>query len=190
MERIEFVAPLRVRWRVAEEPTPYAVGRPRVYLDTSIPSYLVGRVNTQREIERRQRITEVWWRQYRHRSALFVSEEVKDEARAGDATLAQRRLDLLIGIDSLDDSPESNELASALIDRRVLPVTAKIDAKHIAIAATHSMQYLLTWNCKHMANPFNAQRIVQTCELLGFRSPKICTPEVLMRIYRHERPNP
>ena len=191
MERIEFVAPLQVRWRVAEEPTPHGAGlRPRVYLDTSIPSYLVGRLNPNREIERRQRITDTWWRRHRHHSAIFISDEVKEEAKAGNEELAAQRLTLLEGIESLHPSSRSEEIASALIELGALPPKAKIDAKHIAIAAAHSMHYLLTWNCRHMANPFNAHRIVQTCEMLGFRSPKICTPEVLMRIYRHERPNP
>jgi hypothetical protein len=190
MQRIEFLAPLQAHWRVAEEPTPYGVERPRVYLDTSIPSYLTNRLNRQADVVRRQRITDIWWRRYTARFELFVSDEVKKEAAAGNTVLAQQRLKFLQGITSLDSSLQSTALAALLIETRVLPLTARTDAQHIAIAATHSMHYLLTWNCKHMANPFIAHRLVQSCEMLGFRSPKICTPEVLMRMCHHERPDP
>ncbi len=140
MERIEFIAPLQVRWRVAEEPTPYGVGRPRVYLDTSIPSYLVGRLNTQQDIARRQRITDVWWKRYRHRFELYVSEEVKKEARCGNAALAQQRLDLLDGIDSLHRLTPIRR-ARVASDRKASACLTSEDQmpRHIAIAATHSI---------------------------------------------------
>lgn len=191
MERIEFTAPLQARWRIAEEPTPYGVERrPRVYLDTSIPSYVPDVLSTQKDVARRQRITDVWWRRYRERFELYISSEVEREAKAGGETHAQRRMERLLGIKRLPVSLQSRELASLLVHTGVLPIKADADATHIAIAAVNDIEYLLTWNCKHMANPFIARRVVQTCEKLGFRSPKICTPEVLMRACRHERSYP
>ena len=102
MESIVFSAPLEAKWSVAEESTPYGVVRPTVYLDTSIPSYLTDRLHHRREIARRQRITDVWWKRYRKRFALYISAIVTWEAGRGLEHYAKRRCGYLKGIPELE----------------------------------------------------------------------------------------
>lgn len=187
MESIAFSAPLEARWKVAEEPATYGVVRPTVYLDTTIPSYLTNLPHRRRDIARCQRVTRVWWRRYRGHFELRISDRVRTEARGGNELFANRRLAVLHDIIELEIYPESERLAALFVDRGILPATARKDAEHIAISAIHSVQYLLTWNCKHLANPFIARQVVRTCEREGYRCPTICTPETLMRACTHAK---
>ena len=190
MHSIQFSTPWTPRWRVADEPAIYGVARPTVYLDTSIPSYLTNRLSARLDVARNQRITDVWWRRYRSRFELRISEVVYSEAEGGNKQRAKQRLAVLESIQWLDPSPQSDALASMMLARGLLPHKAEKDANHISIAAFHAVQFLLTWNCKHMANPFIARQIVRMCESEGLRCPKICTPTTLMRLCQHERSNP
>jgi hypothetical protein len=155
--------------------------RPTVCLDTTIPSYLTARSRRNLLSVRRQRVTRIWWGRYRRCYELRVSYRVISEAFAGDPLYANQRARILDGIEFFDSSPQSEELATHLIGDGLLPGKARSDAEHIAIAAVHSVHYLLTWNCKHLANPRIARNVVRTCEQMGFECPKICTPEQLMR---------
>ena len=172
---------------VAEESADDA-RRPTVYLDTSIPSYLTAWQSRDFLIAHRQRITHIWWHRHRHRYTLRVSERVHVEAAAGDIDAAAARRNALSGIDSLDFDSDAKCLSEKLIGSSMLPPRALADAEHIAIAARNSIQFLLTWNCTHLANRVIHRAIVRTCEVHGFRCPEVCTPEQLMRIYTHERP--
>ena len=173
---------------VAEESARYDEPRPAIYLDTTIVSYLTARLSRQISIARRQRITRIWWSRYRHRHTLWVSPIVANEAEAGNAASATARLDVIAGVDILPSDPPSSHLAEKLVGGGRLPEKARTDAAHIAIAATNSVPLLLTWNCKHLANPIIQRKIVRVCEAEGFRCPEICTPEYLMRTYTHARP--
>lgn len=172
---------------VAEEPAAYVRARPTVYLDTSIPSYLTARMSSDLAIARRQRITRVWWERYRPRYTLCVSGRVLTEAGAGDLVAAQERLRALDVASVLGPNEKSRLLAARLNADGLLPVKAWADAEHIAIAAAHSMAVLLTWNCRHLANPSVLRKVVRTCEEHDLVCPDICTPEKLMRTYAHER---
>ena len=172
---------------VAEEPATYVGARPTVYLDTSIPSCLTARLSRDVEIARRQRITRVWWETYRGDYDLWVSERVLSEAGSGDSGAAQERLVALAGVSSFNPSAESDALVIRLIGNGLLPEKARADAEHIAIAATNSVRFLLTWNCKHLANLVIHRGVVRMCEAHGFRCPSICTPEKLMEASTHER---
>jgi hypothetical protein len=161
---------------------------PTVYLETSVVSYLTARLSRSLLIARRQRLTRVWWHRYRHQHPLRISVHVLQEAGGGDSEASQARLAAIQGIDMLPFDAPSEHLAEKLVGNGRLPEKALADAEHIAIAATNFVPLLITWNCKHLANPQLHRAIVQVCEVEGFRCPEICTPEHLMRTYAHERP--
>jgi predicted nucleic acid-binding protein len=111
---------------------------------------------------------------------LKVSDFVWAEAQDGLPEAAQRRLQVLDGITLLESVPEVDALAQALLDTGAVPAKAKFDALHIAIAAVHGIDYLLTWNFKHIANAEKWASIEIACKQQGFRMPRICSPLELM----------
>jgi hypothetical protein len=177
------------QYYVAEEPAACPDARRTVYLDTTIPSYLTARSRRDLLSARRQRITRVWWERHRARFHLRVSYRVIKEALAGHPLFANQRVRILDSIEILPSDPRSGELVTHLVGDGLLPRKASADAEHIAIAAIHSMHYLLTWNCRHLANPYIARNVVRTCERFGFSCPEICTPEQLMRACANDRSN-
>ena len=150
----------------------------RVYVETSIISYLSARPSRDVVIAAHQALTRRWWRG-RRGYGLFVSQLVADEATLGDRVASARRLRALLGIPRLALSAEATQLAEELVRRGALPKKATVDAFHIAIAAAHQVDYLLTWNCKHLANATMRSTIEATCRAAGFAPPIICTPEEL-----------
>ncbi len=152
--------------------------RPRLYLETTIASYLTARSSRDLVTAAHQQITREWWEARRQEFDLFISQMVLDEAEAGDEDAAARRLDMLAPLPLLDFPEEGADLAQAL--RVDLPESAAADALHIAIAVINGMDYLLTWNCTHIANAALRSRIAAVCRRRGFEAPIICTPEELM----------
>ena len=122
-----------------------------VYLETTIPSYLTARPSRDLLRAAHQGITREWWEDHRGRFDLFASRVVVEEAGRGNPDAARRRLDALDGLPLLEMTEEAFELAQSLLETGVLPRKARIDALHIAVAAVHGMDILLTWNCKHLA---------------------------------------
>lgn len=179
---------LRDELFVAEVSATPEIRWPTVYLDTSVVSYLTARLNRSLSVARRQRLTRVWWHRYRDRHTLLISDLVLAEATAGDMEAAEGRRQALLGIVALPINPRSRSLAKQLIGGGRLPTNARADAEHIAVAAINSVRLLLTWNFKHLANPFIRDAVVRTCEMNGVRCPDICTPDRLMRTYEYERP--
>ncbi|MCC6493666.1 MAG: type II toxin-antitoxin system VapC family toxin [Pirellulales bacterium] len=152
---------------------------PSVYLETTIPSYLTAWRSPELVMAARQQITREWWDSRRQDFELFVSQLVIDEASAGDSTAATRRLEALEGITLLEFGDDANALSKLLIRQLSLPVRAESDAVHIALAVVNGMDYLLTWNCTHIANATLRPRIEEACRAFGYRMPVICTPEEL-----------
>ena len=111
---------------------------------------------------------------------VFISKAVIEEASAGDSDAAQRRLEVLKDIPELDITDEARDLAKMLIANTPLPEKAQIDALHIAVATVHGMDYLLTWNCRHIANATYRHQIDAVCESAGYQAPILCTPLELM----------
>jgi hypothetical protein len=155
-----------------------AVMTARVYIETSIVSYLTARTSRNVVAAGKQELTRVWWRGRRGYS-LVTSEPVLDEASAGDPKASLDRLNALQGIRLLDFTDEARELARKLIGHGALPRKATEDATHISIAAVHEVDYLLTWNCKHIANATMRGTIEEICRSSGFRPPILCTPAEL-----------
>ena len=110
-------------------------------------------------------------------------------ASLGHPEAAQRRLSALEGIAELRSSPEVDVLSLALIQRNALPAKAEMDAFHVAIAAVNGIEYLLTWNCTHIANALTRPKIEATCRSLGYEPPIICTPQELKENSNVARPN-
>ena len=151
-----------------------------VYIETSIVSYLRQRPSTQIVAAARQLLTHRWWDNERKNYDLVISQYVIDEATAGNPILAAERLELLEGIPHLPHTPEITTLADEIMSLGVLPEKAQVDALHIAAVAHHQIRYLLTWNCKHIANAKILPRIHDLFAQLGILIPIICTPEELL----------
>jgi hypothetical protein len=154
--------------------------KPRVYVETSVISYLTARPSRDLVVAAHQQLTHVWWQTARSSLDLCASEFVVREAGAGDSEFAQKRLDLLQRIALLDATDPAIKLASAIIASGVLPSKAANDASHVAVAAIHNVEFLVTWNCRHLANARIRAMIEQVCASHGFRCPTICTPEQLL----------
>jgi PIN domain len=152
----------------------------RVYIETTFVSYLAARPNRDLIIAGHQQITHDWWDHRRADFELCVSQLVLDEAGEGDPQAAQERLDILVPLRVLMITPEAVLLAQELIQTSALPAKAQNDALHIAVAAVHGVPYLLTWNCRHMANATMRTQIETICAKNGHKAPIICTPEELM----------
>ena len=151
----------------------------KVYIETTIVSYLTARPSRDLIIAAHQQITNEWWENRRADFDLYTSQFVIQESSAGEAVMAQQRLDALDGIALLSISREALDLARSLIEKGPIPEKVEVDALHIAIAANHGMDYLLTWNCKHIANAEMQTGIGKFCRAAGFEPPVICTPEEL-----------
>ena len=154
--------------------------KPKVYLETTIVSYLTARPSRDLITAAHQQITQQWWQTQRARFDLFVAPPVLQEAQAGDPDAAARRVAVLQTIPLLMLSEEAAGLAQALIAPGPLPANAVVDALHIAIATVHVMHYLLTWNCTHIANAAIRSDIEDICRARGYEPPVICTPEELL----------
>jgi hypothetical protein len=177
----------RIGYFVAEESARYSDAQPAIYLDTTIVSYLTAGLSYRLLIAHHQLITRRWWNEYRHLHALWSSSVMLDEAAKGNAVASAARMAAVTEVGTLIPDSQSQRLAEKLVGGGRLPEKAQIDAEHVAIAATNSIPLLLTWNCKHLANPYIHRKIVQACEAEGFRCPEICTPEDLMRTYTHAK---
>jgi hypothetical protein len=153
---------------------------PSVYIETTIPSYLAAPTSANLVTAGHQVVTRDWWTNRRHGFTVYTSEVVLEEARRGDSDVARARLAYLEAIPLLSFGEESQVLARLLIERRVLPSSAAVDALHISVAAVSGMDFLLTWNCRHIANASIRPRIEALCRAAGYEPPIICTPEELM----------
>jgi predicted nucleic acid-binding protein len=156
------------------------VSRGNVYVETTVFSYLAARPSRDLRVAAHQQITAEWWDSRRHQFVLFVSQLVVEEASAGDPTAAARRGAYLADLTLLELSDTALTLAEKLLADSAVPIAATEDAIHIAVAAVHGMHYLMTWNCKHIANATTRNRIEMACNDAGYDMPIICTPEELL----------
>ena len=153
--------------------------RPRVYAETTFISYLAAKPSRDLIVAAHQQLTRDWWESRRDEFELFVSELVLLEASAGDPEAARRRMDEMSGIPVLALTEDARKLARELVKNGPIPRQAAADALHIAVAATHGMDYLITWNCRHIANAEKKEAIAARCLAMGYEPPVICTPEEL-----------
>lgn len=155
--------------------------KPKVYVETSIPSYLTAWRSRDIVIAGNQETTKEWWDR-RDDFELFISEFVLVEVASGTPEAAERRLAVLNGIPEIEITAEVELIAQRLLSQASLPSRARVDALHIAIATLGGMDYLLTWNCAHIANPAFRGRIETVIRSFGYEPPIICTPLELLEI--------
>ena len=155
--------------------------KPSVYLETSVISYLTSKMSRDLVVAGHQQITRAWWDLHKDEFDIFVSSVVIDEVSAGNPSESAKRLDLIRGTtEVIRNSPDAEELASQFIEVGALPEKAVNDATHVAIAAIKGLDYLLTWNCKHIANARVSRAILKVCEDRGYSAPLMCTPLELL----------
>ena len=151
-----------------------------VYIETSVIGYLTMRLSHDLVTAAAQAITRDWWETRRPAFDLVASEIVREEIAAGDPSAAKARLQILGGLRLLDVTEAAGLLAERLLSEGPLPPKAQYDALHIAVAAIHGIDYLLTWNCKHIANAAMRSAIERLCRLAGYEPPIMCTPQELL----------
>jgi predicted nucleic acid-binding protein len=152
-----------------------------VYVETTIISYLVGWLSrNDLQVAANQELTRRWWLTRRQDFQLFASAAVVDEVSDGDAGLATERLGFLTDMTLLAVTPEAHTLKRELVRLSHIPEKAETDALHIAVAAVHGIDYLLTWNCRHIANAVILPSVYDVCRAAGYEPPFICTPQELM----------
>lgn len=155
--------------------------KPAVYIETTIPSYLVARPSKQPRLQADQETTLQWWERHAGDFDMFVSEIVIREVRRGDPAMAAGRLAKIKELPVLTLNDATENLAAFLLER-VIPAQAIDDAAHIAVAAVNAMDFLLTWNCRHINNRYTIRRIEKCCAEAGFACPVVATPAELMSI--------
>jgi hypothetical protein len=151
-----------------------------VYLETTFISYLVARPSRDLLVAAHQQAIQEWWAIRRGDFECCVSQVVIDEVSVGDPAEVQKRLAIISGLPALEITEDAESLTQVIMAGGILPPQAVRDAAHVAVAAVHAVDFLLTWNCRHLANAQLARRIGSVCQRLGYRMPIICTPEELM----------
>jgi len=147
-----------------------------LYIESTIPSYLTSRPGEQELIAKRQQITRKWWGDHRVRFRLYTSIFTFDEISQGDPDAAIKRLEILKDVHELILIDHVEEVAIEVIRLLQIPEKALIDAYHLAICIVHQIDYLLTWNCKHLANPLNQKTLIEYGRYKDLHIPVIGTP--------------
>lgn len=154
--------------------------KPTVYIETTIPSLLTAWPSRDVETSAQQIATREWWERRRPDFELFVSPEVLSEAAQGDAEAARVRREAIAAVPVLAVTDEVEELTRRILATGLIPLRATRDAAHIAFATVHGMDFLLTWNCRHIHNAMISRRLSGVCATMGFSLPVLCTPRELM----------
>jgi predicted nucleic acid-binding protein len=153
--------------------------KPRVYIETSVISYLTARESSNIQVRAHQIMTQRLWDSM-PAFEFYISDLVRQEAGAGDAQAAAARLAVIEPLGELEITPEVLNLGQLLVDQLAIPAKAKVDAFHVAAATIHGMDYLVTWNCTHIANLQMRRKIEQICTQAGYAPALIGTPEELI----------
>ena len=165
--------------------------KPKVYIETTVVSYLVARPSADATLDARQRATRQLWEDYYDNFKFIVSDIVITEIRQGDEMAAQRRFDALAGLTVLSLTPEAVVLALELINAGAVPRESQTDAQHIAVAVVNGIEYLTSWNYKHIVNETKRQHIDQVCRNAGYQPIILCTPaELIEEIQMKEEQHP
>ncbi len=156
--------------------------KPTVYIETTIISYLTARPSRDLIVAGHQQITAEWWEEVRPKVDCFVSPFVIQEASRGDAAMVEKRLEAIAEFPVLEENETVDELARIFFQRMSVPDRAKIDAFHLAMAVAYEMDYLLSWNCRHIASAQVQKTIQKIDDELEIQTPILCTPEALMEV--------
>ena len=152
----------------------------KVYVEASVVSNLTSRLSKNVQDLARQLSTRDWWESRRIDFDLYYSAVVEREISRGDADAAAKRREALVGLTKLAVTPQMESLAEVLLEKTAVPRNSFDDAMHIAVATVNKMDYLLTWNCTHIANAATMPIIYRVCKEVGYECPVLCTPDQLM----------
>ncbi len=158
----------------------YITIKPRVYIEPTVVSYLVAIPSDNPILASRQRASRRLWRDYADRFEFVISQVVLAEIQRGDATAAQQRLEIISALTILENSPEIDMLVQKLLDSAAVPRNSRPDAQRIAVATVHGVEYLVSWNHKHIVNENKREHINRVCREAGFQPITLCTPTQLM----------
>ena len=158
----------------------YVTIKPRVYIEPTVVSYLAARPSDNPILASRQKASRQLWRDYADRFEFVISQVVLAEIQRGDATAAQQRLEIISALTILENSPEIDMLVQKLLDSAAVPRNSRPDAQHIAVATVHGVEYLVSWNHKHIVNENKREHINRVCREAGFQPITLCTPIELM----------
>ncbi|MDE0425851.1 MAG: type II toxin-antitoxin system VapC family toxin [Candidatus Poribacteria bacterium] len=168
----------------------YSVPKPKVYVETTVVSYLVARPSHDTTLASRQQATQQLWTEYAENFEFVISDIVLNEVSRGDVIAAQRRLEVLADLPVLDVSLDAIILEENLIDAGAVPQRSRPDAQHIALAAVNNIEYLVSWNYKHIVNETKRNLINEVCHVAGFQPTTLCTPiELIEVIQMKEKPD-
>ena len=156
--------------------------RKRVYIETSVVSYLSSKPSRNTIIQAHQEATRELWPRLADEYEAFVSALVYEEAQRGDPRQARMRLEAIKAFPMLDVDDEARDLAEKIIAAKGIPGEYPEDALHVAVAAVNGMELLITWNFGHLNNPFIRLKIRRIVERAGYRCPEICSPEELLEV--------
>ena len=151
-----------------------------IYIETSILGYLTARSTKNLILAANIEITRDWWESRRGDFTLYISQAVLKEIALGDAQIAAQRLEIVRGFPLLELNQAVEDLAAQFLSRSNLPPKANVDAIHIAAATVHGLDYLLTWNCKHIANAQIQRKLAEISFDFGYELPILCTPYELL----------
>ena len=148
-----------------------------VYIETTIPSYLSARSSRDLIVAAHQRITHEWWEGQREKYQLFISPIVVTECSAGDPERAKARLALLTEMTLLEYSPRIDSLTEQIMGGLRIPQSKRLDAMHLAYAVEYQIDFVMTWNCSHLANAQSEKALASFCKQKNVWMPILCTPE-------------
>jgi len=154
--------------------------KPTVYVETTVIGYLTSRLRGNSIVAGHQHTTRDWWQTAADRFELVASELVVQECSSGDRTAVEERMEALAEITLLRTTPDAEQLAEALVAGHAVPESYPEDALHIALAVVNGVQYLVSWNFRHIVNAVVRSTIERICREAGYEPPTICTPEELM----------
>ncbi len=153
-----------------------------VYLETTIISYLAARPSRDLIVAGHQQITLEWWEKVSPKCQCYVSEVVIEESEKGDIEVSKKRLDLISDFQVLAVNEEIKKIASIFFEHLRIPEKSRLDSFHLATACWYKMDYLLSWNCKHIVSGSVRKLLNEINEELKIYIPIICTPEELMEV--------
>ena len=153
-----------------------------IYIETSVVSYYVSKPSRDIIVLAHQQITSEWWPKAVKRFDVYISEVVVEEAAAGNKESAEQRLNKLKGFLHLELTEKVEKIAQIYMEKLSIPKKALRDAAHLAVASVHNIDYLVTWNCVHLANGEIIKKLLKINEKLSIKTPVICTPEELMEV--------
>jgi len=153
-----------------------------IYLETTVVSYYTSKPTRDIIALAHQEVTRQWWPKAVERYDVYISEIVVEEAGLGDPEAARRRLNELEGFPHLELNDKVEEMAKVYIEKLEIPEKSLRDAAHLAVACVHNMDFLVTWNCAHLANGEIIGKLINVNKIFGIHTPIICTPEELMEV--------